>query len=259
MRRHAAALTAVSVVLLSTSCSSPASLSTTPAATPSAPTPSATALPTSAQANLIKTHELLFAWQDNHDASLVGYQIIAVLENQGAGWADLIPTQSRFSVLDASGNTTVDGLFTFGYPEFIAPGATGYLVGDGLSGGKVADFVTVTDSIGPLSFLFVTSPQATFVVSGITWRTEPPDYLGPGLTATGTVTTAWPTEIKHVDVAVLCIGSDGAILGATEAQLSQSISPNQNTSFETVSTTPPLKPSDCATSVGVAGTYQTGD
>ena len=221
-------------------------------------------------ADLVLTRELVFAWKEPNDPTTpIHSQVIVEFKNQGKGWAQIFPDLfAKISVFASSGALTYEGQGWLGWalPEFVAPGETGYLFGDG--GGlstKLEDYATVEYALGPGSlpgvktpgtapchcFRSVAPPGVTFHMDRITWRS---DASHPGLLASGSVTVSGGNAIPLARVAVLCIGADGSILGATTVRYNISdVHPNEPTAFDTVDSTPPLKPSDCATSIGLFG------
>lgn len=251
-------LTVLAIAVLGAGCTSATSLTNTSTATAvSTPVPAA---------NLVVTRELVFAWEDPPGSSNIPFQVIIEFKNKGTGWAEMIPDMSaRVFIMDPTGAVTIDytGWLRDAFPEFVGPGQTGYLFGTTSSRNKkVADFASVEYSLGPGSlpgvqmpgsvscrcFRSVASPGVKFEVNGIKWRT---DDSHPGLLASGSVTTS--NRIASAAVLVMCISGNGSILGATAQTYLGSLPPNQPTAFETANRTPPLKPSDCATSVGLLG------
>jgi hypothetical protein len=255
-------LTLLAIALLVAGCAPAASLTTTP------PTPSSPAVPTPIPAaDLELTRELVFAWEDS--PGYISTQVIIEFKNQGAGWAQTFPDlNSDVFTFDTNGAQTGLGAGPLDYalPEFVAPGETGYLLA--VNGGptygmvKVTDFATVEYALGPGSvpgvqmpgskpcrcFRSVAPPGVTFEVGGINWLS---DGSHLGLLASGSVTPSGGNAIPVARVAVLCIGADGSILGVTTALSLKNFLPDEPNAFETTVDTPPLKPSDCATSLGL--------
>jgi hypothetical protein len=216
----------------------------------SSPTPTATARPSSRptpepEGELAKVQEVVLAYQSSSD--YVRYQVIVELRNTGTGWAQVQAFQSDYTVLNAAGGVTATGQFLYAYPEYIGPGATGYLFEEGIESGLTpADFSTVhVDG----RFESVMQPGATFEITQIAWRQA---EFSNGLTATGFLTVTSSTEVQRAALAVFCLGEGGQILGGSSTNLLQNLSPGTPKGFETVVETPPISPSQCVTTIGFA-------
>lgn len=251
MRRHAQVLLGALVLLSGCASSSPLPTGSTEASQKATPTsqPTPTAVPTprptpKPEGQLETVGELVLAW--GSASHFVSYIVIVEMHNSGTGWAQLLPSQSDYTVLNGSGGVTVTGSFFHAYPEFIAPGETGYLLEDSLQdGGNAADFASVTadgryNSVDP--------PAVTFEVAQVTWRKG---ANSDGLTATGFV-TASGSYVTDAALAVFCLGANGEILGASSTNLLQNLADGVAKGFETVTVTPPLRASQCVTTVGYA-------
>jgi hypothetical protein len=204
------------------------------------------------------TQKLVFAWQDSTGASSPTFQVIVEFQNQGTGWVQQSPgIGPRFSILGPSGAVTINnGVFSHALPELVGPGDKGYLLEDGTwPNTTVAAFATVDVTLGPGSFSRVAAPpDASFKMNAIKWATS---GSNPGINASGTWIDLGSAPVGDIDIAVLCIGKDGSILGA--AMDTSAIGGyigytlKQPRPFGTDVATPPLKPSDCAKSIGLLG------
>ena len=263
-------LTLLAMAVLLAGCAPAKSPTISSNAVPSATTTSPTGVPTPVPAaDLVPTQQLVFAWDEPQFPGSIGIDVLVEFKNQGKGWAQMTPKVPYYlTFLDATGAVTEEGPGWYGrpFPEFVGPGEKGYLL-DATSSrmnAKVTDYARVEVGLGPGSlpgvqmpdsvscrcFNSVAPPGSTYEVSGITWRS---DGSQPGLVAHGSITISGRGAIPYAAVAVLCIGADGSILGGTYQSSLVDVQPNQPNAFETVIHTPPLKPSDCATSVGLLG------
>lgn len=262
MRKSLPAVTgAMAFGLLVSSCSSTSPLAsgnqpagssetqpTTNTATPTAvPTPTVAPTPVSTpepKGVVAKVSERVIAWKPQY-GDYIYYQVIVELKNTGNGWARVGAGQSDYTIVDGSGSVVTTGFFTYAFPEYLAPGATGYLEEDGLDdNSKIADYAEVQvdgryDSVDP--------PDARFSFSGIKLKL---DSFSGGLVATGFVTAT--ADVSDAAVAVICLDSKGTALGITWTNLVQNLTAGQKKGFETVGDTPPLKVSQCATVVAEA-------
>jgi hypothetical protein len=215
-----------------------------PTATQTAePTPSPTPEPAG---RLEKVRELVIAWQAT--TIFIGFQVVVEVKNTGTDWVRLEPLQSSYEVLDANGGVTTSGTFPYAFPEYVAPGATGYLVEDSMTlGDDVARFTSVrtNDRYGPAT----AGAFPTFEVGGLGWHAG---HNG-GLTAGGSLAVAPPgADVGNAAVGVLCLGADGIPLGLTTTYLVQNLTAGEPKDFRTVTESPPLTAKRCATTVGYA-------
>jgi hypothetical protein len=208
------------------------------------PTPRATPEPA---ATLEKTQQVVHAWQAQY-SDYVSYQVVLEVRNTGTGWAELSAFDSDYTILGPDGGVVTTGSFTYEYPKFVGPGEFGYLVADGsdIGGGNatVADYAAVEISG---RFNQVGSPEVTFEATDIALKAE---SFGGGLVATGFLTAS--TDVSDAALAVICFDANGQVIGATTTNLLQNLAAGQKKGFETVTGTPPLKASDCASVAGFA-------
>jgi hypothetical protein len=171
----------------------------------------------------------------------------AELKNVGTGWAKLDPFDSDYTVLDKAGGVVTTGSFTYAYPAFVAPGGVAYLAEDGSDqGSAVADYSKV-EVDGRYSA--VDSPGATFTVASIRLKS---DNFEGGLIATGFVTNTSSVAVDEAALAVICLNASGVPIGATTTNLIKNLAAGQRKGFETVTSTPPLRASQCAKVAGYA-------
>jgi hypothetical protein len=194
---------------------------------------------------LEKTQEVVLAWQREF-ADYVNYQVVLEARNTGTGWAELSAFDSDYTILSPDGSVVTTGGFTYEFPTFIPAGGLGYLVADGSDiGGSsvIGDYATVEIS-GRYDSVLVSG--ATFEITDIALK---PDAFGGGWVATGFVTAS--EDVSDAALAVICLGAEGQVLGATWTNLLQNLTAGQPKGFETVGGTPPLQAS-CASLAGYA-------
>jgi hypothetical protein len=134
------------------------------------------------------------------------YQIVAEVKNTGTGWADTYAS-SDFTILAKDGSVTDTDTAYFGVPRFLAPGASGYLLGEGqIDGGSSSDITKVeieptwTEADGPLAGV---EPSKVKMKSG---------YYGDGVDVSGLVKNTG-TDKVDANVFAILVGSGGKILG----------------------------------------------
>lgn len=208
----------------------------TPSPRPTAePTPRPTPKPS---ADLARSQQVVYAWQ-NEFSDYVSFQVIIEIVNEGDGWGEVSAFNSDYQVLDGGGGLVTTGSFTYAFPAFIGPGATGYLIEDGLEEGlDPASFVSV-EADG--RYDSSDAPTSTFTFQDLQLRQ---DDFHDGYTASGFVTA--DTDVTDAAIAVVCVNADGTPLGATWTNLVQNLTAGEAKGFETVGATPPLDPSQCA-------------
>jgi hypothetical protein len=230
--------------ILATSAGSIATPAPTASRIPVTPAPTKLVTP-EPKADLQKVKEVVLAWKTYKGSAYVDYQVIVELKNLGTGWAEVSGFDSDYTVLDAGGDVTTTGSFTYEFPKFIGPGETGYLIEDSSDDGvKTTDFASVqVDG----RYDDVDAADQVLKVTGIKWHRDAYDGT---LTATGFVTST--EDLTDAALAVVCISDTGQILGATWTNLLQNITAGKPKGFETVANTPPLRVSQCAKSLGFA-------
>lgn len=237
---------AITVAAILSACSNNASAEATPAVlTSAAPTASPSPRPSPSpqpEADVVIVDQYLLVPETN-DFGLLGYQIVARIENRGAAWAKLNPFETDFVVLNAGGGVTSTGTMSTAYPQYLGPGETGYLVTyDVEEGLDPSEFVTV--QITP-SFEVVVGPAVTFEVTDVQVR-----YDGSyGLDATGFVTSSESREFA--EVGIICIAADGAVRGVANAQMSDLLA-GVAKAFQTTGPPTQVQAGECATTVASA-------
>lgn len=210
-----------------------ASPSPGPTATPPAriTLPPQTPTPT-ANSNVVITNQKLIAWKPQY-SSYVSYYVIAEITNEGSLWAQIDAFDSDYSIYDKSGKVTTTGNFLYAYPEFIAPGDTGYLIEDSVESGAVADFDTVdvngrySDADGP--------PDEQLQVSNTSVRSS---SFGGGWEVTGEVTNIGSVAADSAHAGAVYFNAAGEIIGASTTNLIQNVAPGQKKGFRTIDSNP---------------------
>jgi len=141
--------------------------------------PTATPMPVGGDANIELVKASMVRWINAIDDAKV--QIIVQVRNTGSGWADL-GSPGDYTIYDKSDGVTVTGDFPSGYPHYLGPGATGYLLAeDGEDGGSTKDFARIEVNLdwapadGP-------GPKVTLGRSQV--KTG---YFGDGVDVSGTI------------------------------------------------------------------------
>ena len=207
-------------------------------ATPSVePTPSPTA---EAEPDVVLTASaLLVPLGEGFD--ILGFQIAGTIENRGTGWAKLLPFASDCTVLAAGGGVTATGQMAHAFPQYLAPGATGYLVRyDVQTGADPADFVTV--EIEP-EFRPVDGPEVTFEFE----NTEVSCAGSMRLEGTGFVTANATREFA--EIGVICLDAIGRVLGVVYAKMMNTMEAGQREAFQTTGPPTQVEPNSCATTI----------
>jgi hypothetical protein len=215
-----------------------ATVEATATPTPSTePTPSPTA---EAEPDVVLTASALLVPPDD-GFDLLGFQIAGTIENRGTGWAKLLPFDSDWTVLDEGGGVTATGQMGQAYPQYLAPGATGYLVTyDVQSGADPADFVSV--EIEP-EFVPVDGPEVTFE-----FENTQVSYAGSyGLEGTGFVTADASREFA--EIGLICLDADGRVLGVVNAQMMDTLEAGEREAFQTTGPPSQVEPDSCVTTI----------
>jgi hypothetical protein len=202
-----------------------------------APTPATTPEPS---ASVVVTNTALLAPPDD-GFDLLGYQIVATVENQGDSWAKLLPFNTDFTVLSPSGGVTSTGQMGQAYPQYLGPGETGYLAtSDVQEGVSPADFASV--EVEP-EFRSVPSAEVAFEFENTEVR-----YDGTyGLGATGFVIASAARDL--VEVGIICLDADGRVLGVANAQIIDGLQAGERQAFETTGPPSQVQPNACASTI----------
>ena len=253
MRRTSGPLLVVAVAVLLLGCSTPGpsssqsaepspSLAETPEPTEE-PTAEPTQAPTptaEAEADVVLTATALLVPPDN-DFALLGYQIVATVENHGTSWAKLLPFDSDWTALNASGGVTSTGQMGQAYPQYLEPGGIAYLVTyDVKEGIEPAELASV--EVEP-EFKSVAGPEVTFEFENTQVR-----YDGSyGLGATGFVISSDARDL--VEVGAICLDANGAVLGVANAQMMSGLEADEPEAFETTGPPSQVQPDSCASTI----------
>jgi hypothetical protein len=228
----------------STRAASPPSASTESDAGPlsdaaSEPAPSATDEPT-LEPEVVVTDRVLLVPAAS-EAGLLGFQVVATIENTGDGWAKLFAVDSQWVALDSAGGVTATGQMSQAYPQYLEPGGTAYLATyDVREGTKPEELASVEVDIEVLA---VPEPAVTFEFENTQVRYD--DSYGLG--GTGFVTSS--ADRNLVEVGVICLDAGGRVLGVANAQIMDTLEAGERHAFETTGPPSQVLPDSCASTV----------
>lgn len=207
-------------------------------ATPTA-RPEVTPSPVAADADVVVVSTTMMV-PPSADFSLLGYQLGAVVENQGDSWAMLLPFDSDWTVLNAEGGVTSTGQMTLAIPQYVEPGGTAYVLTYDVSEGvSPEEFDSVEIDV---AYRSVDEPDVTFEIA----NTQVRDDQFYGLTATGFVTS--DEDRDFVEVVAVCLNEAREVIGFATAQV-MDLAAGQRKSFETTGPPNQVTAADCADTV----------
>jgi hypothetical protein len=154
--------------------SSPTSASTsTPLPSPASsssvkPGTGARPAPTPEPEGFVEFLELyLIKWESPPDS--VRWNVIQEVINVGDGWARL-GVQGDYAISDEAGNVVFVGDLSFGVPEFVGPGETGYLIAADIGDRFTLDDVHSVQASG--GFEATDPPAASYPVTKVTYTSH---------------------------------------------------------------------------------------
>jgi microcompartment protein CcmK/EutM len=134
-------------------------------------------------------------------------QVVVEVKNTGAGWADMY-TSSDLTLFAQDGSVTTTGTIYYGFPRYLAPGDTGYLLDDeSETGGKVTDYAKADVSV---QFTSVDGPGVVLKISNTKIKTG---YFGDGVDVTGLVKNTSTDAVGSAVVAAILFDSTGKSIG----------------------------------------------
>lgn len=209
--------------------------SPTQSATPErTPSPTAAAV---ADVTIVSTS--LIVPSDN-DFGLLGYQIAAVVENQGDSWAKLVPFESDWTVLSPTGSVTATGQMSAAYPQYVEPGGTAYLLTyDVANDVEPEEFDAVEIDV---EFRSVDGPEVIFEIENTQVRAD--EFYG--MTSTGFVTAS--EDRDFIEVGLVCLDADGKVIGFANAQILE-VTAGERETFETTGPPNEVSAEACADTV----------
>jgi hypothetical protein len=253
------------VALVTTACtsqigSSPSGLSgATPTAnvvsqatsTPTAPAtqPSATQTPTTTpsaelSASVVKVRETI---RPCTSSGFVQAMVIIELKNEGTGWAEL--QGGDYTIYDGSENVLGTGSFSYSYPPFLAPGATGYLADGAYIEGAKASEVKRVEADGT----FDEADEADVIELKTAKIQIKRESYGDGLYVTGTVTNTSTEDVSSAHVGAFFLDTAGRPIGFSYTNLVENLTAGKTKGFETVASDCPIKRTSVAKVVVLAG------
>ena len=174
------------------------------------------------------------------DSELLGYQIAAVVRNDGDAWARLEPFETDWAVLNAQGGVTSTGSMSSAYPQYVGPGGTAYLLAyDVVNDVDPQELVSVEIA---LAVSEASEADVTFEIENTQVRTD--QFYG--MTATGFVTST--EDRDFVEVGLICLDGNGEVIGFANAQL-QDVVAGERKAFETTGPPNQVSADDCADTV----------
>ena len=204
---------------------------------PSAEGPESTVEPTEEEpeATVVKVSEMVRACTiyDTVQAT-----VIVELHNEGSGWAKL--AGGDYTIYDDDENVLGTGGFTYSYPQFLAPGATGYLAEVAYLEDAKAKDVKRVEADGSYDDV-----EADEVVEMSTAKTKlKREKYGDGLFTTGTVKNESSDDTTTVHVGSIFLNGKGRPIGFAMTNLIENLKAGKTKGFETLAQGCPVKKSN---------------
>ena len=187
------------------------------------------------EANVVKVSEMVRACTiyDSVQAT-----VIVELHNDGSGWAKL--GGGDYTIYDEDENVLGTGGFTYSYPQFLAPGATGYLAEMAYLDDAKAKDVKRVEADGSYEDV-----EADEVVELSTAKTKVKrEEYGDGLFTTGTVTNESSEDTTSVHVGSIFLNGKGRPIGFAMTNLVENLKAGKTKGFETLAQGCPVKKSN---------------
>lgn len=174
--------------------------------------------------------------------------VIATIKNTGTTWVELLASDSDYTVLDADGNVTTTGSFSYAYPRYLAPGQVGYLADDlTTDSAKAAEFRKVE-----VDGQYLDADQADAILLQASRIKIATDSFGER-TATGLLKNTSSTDVDNAHVAAFFMDAKGNPIGFTWTNLVENVRAGKTKGFETVGDTCQPKWSNVKKIVVLAG------
>lgn len=194
----------------------------TPSATPSpTPTPTPTRAPRPT-ASASKGDPLLLTWASH---GYVTAQVIIPVVNDGGTWIRLQEYQSQFTIYDRDGSVTETQGLRAAAPKRLAPGETGYLVGEVFSDDHPR---AAYDRVEADAYYDEADQAERVTVDNVRVRRA---SFGDGVEVTGEATNSSDERIDNADVVALFFDAEGNILGYASGFV-ENIEPNGRRAFQ---------------------------
>lgn len=154
--------------------------------------------------------------------------VIVELVNEGDGWAEL--SGGDYTVFDGDENVIGTGRFTYSYPKYLAPGATGYLADDGIFEDTNVKSVKRVEADGTYDDV-----EADEVIEFNTAKVSVKRAAyGDGLHTTGTVTNASSIDVRGAHVGSFFLDAKGVPIGYASTNLIDNLRAGKTKGFETI-------------------------
>jgi hypothetical protein len=198
-------------------------------------------------ANVVKVSETIIPWQSSGYAQS---NVIVELKNIGSGWAEM--GSGDFTIYAKNGDVLDTGSFTYAYPRYLAPGQTGYLATQTISGDyKVKDIGRV-EANG--SFNTVAEAD-TIVLKTAKTKNSKEQYGDGGYITTGIVTNPTTDKISSAYVGAFYLDANGKPLGFSYTNLVENLQAGQTKGYKTVGGSAPIKKKVAKTVVFASSSY----
>lgn len=171
-------------------------------------------------ANVVVEKTYSSVWDD---VGFTRWQVIAHVKNVGTGWARLDWLDSNYAILAADGSVTSTDMLLYAAPDYLAPGAEGWLMNDGLADGSSDD---MTSAQVDVQFKQATDPGPGFSFRKVKVR----DTSGDMLSATGFITNESSVVASFAAVVVVMFDAKGKPLGFLHSD-GQAIGPGETQAF----------------------------
>lgn len=173
--------------------------------------------------------------------------IIVELFNEGGGWAEL--RGGDYTVYDDDENVVGTGSFTYSYPRYLAPGATGYLADDGYFEDTKITKLKRVEADGRYDDVEV-EDAVSLKTAKVQIKRE---SYGDGLHTTGTVTNASTIAVDSAHVGSFFLDTKGRPIGFSYTNLVSDLTAGKTKGFETLDSSCPIKRSSVDKVVTLAG------
>lgn len=217
-----------------------------PSSTPT--TALATAAPTVAptpepSASVSKVREFIKACSTS---GFVQATIIVELINEGTGWAEL--SGGDYTVYDEAEDVVGTGSFTYSYPKYLAPGATGYLLESGYFEDVKAGDVKRVEADGRYDGV---DAADIIELKAAKVKVKRESY-GDGLYTTGTITNTSDTDVRSAHVGSVFLDAKGRAIGFASTNLIENLGAGKTKGFETLTQGCAVKKSSIDKTVTIA-------
>jgi hypothetical protein len=173
--------------------------------------------------------------------------VIVEIKNEGTGWAEL--QGGDYTVYDTDENVVGTGSFTYSYPKYLAPGATGYLGDSTFLEDVDAKNVKRVEADGTFADA---DPQDVIEIKAAKVQIKRASY-GGGLHTTGTLTNSSDEDVRNAHVASFFLDPKGRPLGFAWTNLIENLGAGKTKGFETTDSACPIKRTSVDKTITLAG------